>query len=203
MTPAHLKLVPPSAIPAELRAIDRWLVWVDAKKAKLPGKKAPVDEDGRADKHWQDSRLPFLVASKRAKSINHAGIGFVLGDTVAGLDLDNCRDPESGKLVESAQILLDVFAEGAYVEVSPSGKGVKVFGPGEGWLELNFHEGNGDVDALRKMTGYFAVTGEEYQEGGINVDLKLDALEMHFGSTSKAGVEVRAAPGDDPVRLPA
>ena len=36
------------------------------------------------------------------------------------------------------------------------------------------------------MTGYFAVTGEEYREGGINVDLNLDALEMHFGSTSKA-----------------
>ena len=62
---AHLA---PSKIPAELRAIDRWLVWVDAKKAKLPGKKAPVNEAGDADKHWQDSRLSFRVASKRRRT---------------------------------------------------------------------------------------------------------------------------------------
>ena len=41
MTPAHLKLVPPSAIPAELRAKDRWLAW-----RLIDDKKCPVDYRG-------------------------------------------------------------------------------------------------------------------------------------------------------------
>jgi len=53
------------------------------------------------------------------------GVGYVLGDGVAGVDLDDCRDPETGTIEPwAAQIITDI---NSYTEVSPSGTGVKIF----------------------------------------------------------------------------
>ena len=175
--PAPLRLVPPSAIPAELREAPRWLAW-----KLLHGKKPPVDAAGRAMSTWQEpaSWLSFADAKKRAKGLDgQAGVGFVLGDGFGGIDLDDCRDPESGDVNSRANVVVE-FAEGAYAEVSPSGEGLKVFGRGEGWVELNFRDDSVAVD--RKASGYFCVTGEVYRPGGI-VDLPLDALDMQFKQT--------------------
>ena len=176
MTPAApLRLVPPSAIPAELRETDRWLAW-----RLLHGKKPPVDDAGRPMSTWQepDSWLSFAAAKKRANGLDgQAGVGFVLGDGFSGLDLDDCRDPGNGDIGPQAKAVI-AFAEGAYAEVSPSGKGVKVFGRGEGWLEITFRKDAVTVD--RKATGYFCVTGNVYRVGKI-VALPLDDLVTHFG----------------------
>jgi putative DNA primase/helicase len=56
---------------------------------------------------------------------NYDGIGIVLGGTLHGIDLDDCRDPQSGALSALAQEVLD-RVEG-YAEVSPSGTGIKIF----------------------------------------------------------------------------
>ncbi len=189
MTPAApLRLVPPSAIPAELRETDRWLAW-----RLLHGKKPPVDDAGRPMSTWQESStwLSFEDAKTRAEG----RVGFVLGDGFGGIDLDDCRDPESGDVDSRAKVIIK-FAEGAYAEVSPSGKGLKVFGRGSGWVELNF--GGKDVTVTRKPTGYFTVTGDVYREGGI-VDLPLDTIETHFGQTkvgAKKAERATALPPD-------
>src|SRR5262249_28996211 len=63
-----------------------------------------------------------LVSAGRAD-----GIGFVFApdDPYCGLDLDDCRDPDTGALTADAQAIVDAFA--TYAEVSPSGTGVKLF----------------------------------------------------------------------------
>jgi putative DNA primase/helicase len=55
------------------------------------------------------------------------GIGFVFcsADPFAGIDLDGCRDPESGAIERWAHKIIADAAEG-YVEVSPSGTGVHI-----------------------------------------------------------------------------
>jgi len=52
------------------------------------------------------------------------GIGFVFADsgTVAGIDLDDCRDPDSGDLEGWADDLLDDVE--TFTEISPSGTGL-------------------------------------------------------------------------------
>ena len=185
--PAPLRLVPPSAIPAELRETNRWLAW-----KLLHGKKPPVDAAGHAMSAWQESStwLSFADAKKRAAGLDgQAGVGFVLGDGFAGIDLDDCRDPGNGDVGPQAKAVI-AFAEGAYAEVSPSGEGLKVFGRGEGWIELNFG-GKDSVAVDRKASGYFCVTGKEYQKGDL-VDLPLNAVFAHFtveGVKAKVGAQ--------------
>ncbi len=55
------------------------------------------------------------------------GIGFMFcsADPFCGIDLDDCRDPETGTVEEWAQKLINSVQEG-YVEVSPSGTGVHI-----------------------------------------------------------------------------
>jgi putative DNA primase/helicase len=50
---------------------------------------------------------------------------FCSADPFAGIDLDKCRNPETGKVEEWAQELIDSVQEG-YVEVSPSGTGIHI-----------------------------------------------------------------------------
>jgi primase-polymerase (primpol)-like protein len=55
------------------------------------------------------------------------GIGFVFSsaDPFVGIDLDDCRDPETGVVAPWAQDIIDKASEG-YVEASPSGTGVHI-----------------------------------------------------------------------------
>ena len=55
------------------------------------------------------------------------GVGFVFSpdDPFCGVDLDGCRDPETGTMAEWAREIVLLF--GTYSEVSPSKTGVKLF----------------------------------------------------------------------------
>jgi putative DNA primase/helicase len=59
------------------------------------------------------------------------GVGFVFSsaDPFFGIDLDACRNPQTGELTAWAQEIVDSFA--SYTEVSPSGYGVKLVARGK------------------------------------------------------------------------
>ena len=65
--------------------------------------------------------INFLGTSPRIM-----GIGFVFAesDPYTGIDIDDCRDPQTGNIGAWAQELIDKLD--SYTEVSPSGTGVKI-----------------------------------------------------------------------------
>ena len=60
------------------------------------------------------------------------GIGFVFcsGDPFVAIDLDDCRDPETGVLEPWAQKIVTAFEPVSYVEASPSKTGVHIITTG-------------------------------------------------------------------------
>ncbi|MCC6492064.1 MAG: PriCT-2 domain-containing protein, partial [Pirellulales bacterium] len=73
---------------------------------------------------WCDLATAFAAAE--AGEVD--GIGVPLGDlgdgrTLVGIDLDDCRDPDSGKLTAEAELIVRKVP--IYWEVSPSGTGLK------------------------------------------------------------------------------
>src|SRR5690606_24712086 len=94
-------------VPAELRSRPRWVRHRD---------KVPVTVAGRPASATDPATWSTYAAARR--STVGDGIGFVLGDGVACLDLDHC-------LVDGVpnELAREVLARvpGAYVEVSPSG----------------------------------------------------------------------------------
>jgi putative DNA primase/helicase len=121
-------------IPAESKTYAHWVGW-----------KAVTREDGKLDKvphdpktgrraSTTDSRTwaTFPEALEALEDGACDGIGFVLSsaDPFVGIDLDDCRDPETGEVEEWALKVVERFPN-AHAEVSPSGKGVHLLARGK------------------------------------------------------------------------
>ena len=125
-----------------------------------------------------------------------AGIGFVFlaGGPYCGVDLDDCRDPKTGKLADWAA---DVVRRlDSYTEVSPSNCGVKVFLKGR--LPAGGCNRKGPVE-LYDGRRYFAVTGQRLPGTPAEVrdrQAELEALHRDvFGDSCPLPA---AAPADEP-----
>lgn len=72
---------------------------------------------------WSDFETAMTSFKRNQSSL--AGVGFVFSedDPFVGIDMDKCRNEESGELSPWAQTLVDELD--SYTEVSPSGTGVK------------------------------------------------------------------------------
>lgn len=57
------------------------------------------------------------------------GVGVLLGDGLCGIDIDHCRDPDTGVLSDMAREIIDGMQ--TYAEESPSGTGVHLLFTGQ------------------------------------------------------------------------
>ena len=123
-----------SNIPMELKRIPRWVLW----------RHTEVGEEG--NKRW--SKLPIQASGQSASSTNpttwadfltvqaayesnpdrFSGVGFVFSedDNLIGVDLDDCYDATLQSFTNAAMQHIATSING-YMEVSPSGTGVKIF----------------------------------------------------------------------------
>ena len=112
------------SVPEDLKSIPRWVLWRYVKKTKPNGShvwaKVPFGIDGKpASSTDPRTWTTYAAASGAYMLYDFDGLGIVLGDDLHGIDLDDCRDPVTGKLTDFAQEVLDKVD--GYAEVSPSG----------------------------------------------------------------------------------
>lgn len=134
---------PPSVcterIPVALRQLPQWVVWkyveeVDRETGEVSWDKPPFSAttgnlaSSTNPKTWTTFDVT-LAAYQRG---GWDGIGFVLhrkkGDEglgLVGIDLDKCRDPETGDIEPWATEI--IHKVGTYTEVSPSRRGLRLF----------------------------------------------------------------------------
>lgn len=170
MTPEELQ-----AIPADLRAWHRWVLWRNESRNDKPTKLPfymPDDETGieqPAKSNDPSTWMPFdhVVQLLEDMPDKWKGIGFVFeeGSGFLGIDLDGCVNAQTGKVEPWAREIIKGIS--SYTEYSPSGTGVKIFMRGKS----PFDKGkNRKIDAPKvsdKDPGieiydklrYFAVTG--------------------------------------------
>jgi putative DNA primase/helicase len=153
-----------AGIPAELTERPQWVAWnYEPRKGKWT--KAPVNV--RTGGHASTTDLMTWVTFAKAIAYYHAGncdgIGFVFcsGDPFAGVDLDHCRDAQTGEVAPwAAEIIAEL---GGYAEVSPSGTGVKVWTRGKVRGDgCRKPYGGGEVE-LYSQERYFTVTGQRLE----------------------------------------
>lgn len=178
-----------SLVPADLKEQRRWVAW------KFEGdKKPPIDDRGhRLDATNPTSWLSFDEALARAAK-HGGGVGFVPGGGFSGFDLDDCLDPETRQLDPMAETILHDYCAGCYAEVSPSGKGIKIFGrAGFPPLELKF---NGTM----KRGGsppYFTVTGDAINAAGLgDMVPALEAITRHWEAEPKLATKSTVERGE-------
>ncbi len=152
-----------SGIPQGLKDQAQWVCWKfkfdesrKKKWAKVPvnpktGKFASTTNPstwGTFDQAWEH------YESHKGRGID--GIGFVFSedDPYAGIDLDGCRDPETGEIAPWA---LEIVARmNSFTELSPSGGGLHIFVEGK----LPGNGINTERVEIYDDKRYFTVTGQ-------------------------------------------
>ena len=117
-----------SNIPGELKALPQWVCWDPqdlrgAKPSKVPitpGEASPASVADPAT--WGTFEEAWADATASGRDI---GFFFTEDDPYVGVDLDACRDPDSGAIEPWAEGVIDTLD--SYTEVSPSGTGIHIF----------------------------------------------------------------------------
>ena len=168
----HALAVAVETIPDTLRREPRWVLWRfesrDARWTKIPrqpsGHHAKTNDSGT----W----CTFEAVTSAYRSDHFDGIGFCLGDGWSGVDLDRCRDIETGALCDAARLVIETF-ESAYVEISPSETGIKILCRGDRiGFEIRYDKGG----ALVPWQGarFFAITGHGWGDPAVDRSQALD-----------------------------
>ncbi|MDP9350296.1 MAG: hypothetical protein M3P51_01955, partial [Chloroflexota bacterium] len=192
--------------PGELREHPQWVVWrpettPDGRCVKPPYR--PSNPRKRAD--VMDPGTWGTYEEALAVSGKGGGVGYVLtpDDPYSVVDLDGCRNPETGEIEPAAAEVVRLLD--SYTEISPSGKGLHV------WLR-------GTIPGERRRSGklemydrarYVTVTGQVL-EGRAEIRERQEELgELYrrtFGDISgpprrPPGPEVRSIPsaGDEEI----
>lgn len=126
-------------LPRQIQDLPRFLVWREeynpkrGKKVKTPYYASGLPRHGGLDKPQDLAQLVDLETAMEAlRAGDYTGIGLALvdGDGIAAFDIDKCLTPEGELLPDHAgrSLVLKAEREGAYIEVSPSGTGLRILG---------------------------------------------------------------------------
>jgi hypothetical protein len=206
------------AIPQELWTRPQWLAWWsvvgEGNPAQLPNGRLSGVLKAQAKPH----KLPInpssggLASSTRSTTWSAAedacaavrrwslaGIGFVFTDSdpYTGIDIDNCRNPETGQIAEWAWEIIRGL--NSYTEVSPSETGVHIIIRGKlpaGKGNQAAHHG-GKVEMFSRAR-YFTFTGIHVDVTPIEIfDRQAELLGLHkqlFASRNKPSAEKYSTP---------
>ncbi|HCJ57616.1 MAG TPA: hypothetical protein DHV55_09830, partial [Clostridiaceae bacterium] len=150
------------SIPEELRKYNRWVCWTmedrNGKPTKVP--KNP-NTGGNAMPNNPNTWGNFKQAVDRAKADNLPGIGFMFnGDGITGIDIDSCRDKETGEITEQAADIINTLD--SYTEISASGKGIHIICRGKLPEGKRRHK---NVE-MYEVGRYFVMTGQVIDDRG-------------------------------------
>ena len=178
-------------IPHELRPYPQWVGWKIVNVTSGSGRrttcrrtKQPIDwHRGSATasvtepKEWTS----FEHARERSNHYQFYGMGFVFtaDDPYVGIDLDKCRNPETGVIEPWALAIVEAF--GTYTEPSPSGTGVHIIGRG---IIPGDRNRTGQIEMYDRGR-FFTMSGNPLDGYGQITDCQ-DALDTFYAETFPA-----------------
>ena len=177
-----------SLIPLSMRDTLQWVVW---KYRNREGKPTKVPYNPRTDRAAQSNDPTTWGTLKEAIKANqrvvYSGIGFMFDSGFAGLDLDQCRNPNTGEIEDWA---MEIVAElESYTEVSPSGTGLHVFIkgklPGTG---LNKRNWKGHKIEIYDTGRFFTFTGNHLEGTPLEVNECQDEIESLYNRVVQSTV---------------
>ena len=148
--------VSPTSIPGELTRRPQWVNWKYAWNGKKWTKHPHNPRSGRKASSvdlmtW--SKFEDVLAAYEAGEYDGIGFMFCSGDPYSGVDVDGCRNPETGEIEPWAADIIEALD--SYTELSPSGEGIHTIMRGKvpAPLKLGYLE-------MYSIERYFTVTGQ-------------------------------------------
>lgn len=167
--------------PAELAKRPQWVAWrlVTREGEPKPTKVPYAPRTG----HMASTTDPSTWASfeeAAAFCASHewaSGVGYVLSsdDPYVGIDLDQCRDPRTGRIEPRAKAVIKRL--NSYTEISPSGTGLRIFVRGE----LPPHGRRKGHTEIYSQARFLTITGDRYLAAPDTIQARpQELLEWHL-----------------------
>ncbi len=168
--------------PSDLTELDQWVLWQyeyrGDSKTKVPQQTNGKRADSTNPLTWTSYETALDKLQRYPQ--HYAGVGFVfhVDDPFCGVDLDNCLG-EDGSVRPWAQGIIERFAD-TYMEVSPSGKGVKIWARGH--LPANMGKVSIDTGGIEMYDRFrfFTVTGDRYRDAPPQIEDHADDVMRMF-----------------------
>lgn len=179
----------------ELAEWKQWVMWksIDGKKRPFAPSGIPIGATLKYEKRWvsYEAVQEEFEQGRNVPSGEEGGwdgIGFVFteDDPFVGVDIDKCRDPETGALTQNAQEIIKEL--NSYTEASPSGTGVHIICRGNHIRVGHNPRGKNPVE-MYSWGRYFTVNGEHIAGTPSTIEDRheaLAALEKRLYGKSKA-----------------
>ena len=168
-----------STIPAELKNYRQWVLWRfeirEGKQTKIPYQINGMNADSTDAATWTD--YDKVVRAYFMGSFD--GIGFVITptDKFCGVDMDHCRNPETGEIDTEKLNCIKLF--NSYTEITPSKTGIRVWIKAklpENSRKRNDHKHIGIYDQKR----FFTVTGNHLEGTPSTIESRQKELEQIY-----------------------
>jgi hypothetical protein len=165
-------------IPKELKKGKAFVVWSYKQKSGREGKpdkwdKLPLNPSTGKPASVTNPKTwcPFSKAFGTYCDGDYDGVGRVINEPYVGIDLDKCRKPSTGEIDSWAEDIIDKLD--SYSEISPSGKGVKI------WLRGALPKGRRRIDNIEMYDSgrYFTLTGHHLEGTPTTVEKRQEELE--------------------------
>ncbi len=180
-----------AVVPKCLLERRQWVCWKfeqrDGKPTKVPINARTGQRASSTDPSAWNSFEDAVAACRRLAAVEGVGFVFDEADPFCGVDLDDCRDPQTGALKPWGLRLLRAL--NSYSEVSPSGCGVKVFvrarKPGSA-CKRPFEDGAVEMyDHAR----FFTVTGQRVEDVSADVEERQTEIGQIYAEVFGASAE--------------
>ena len=154
---------PYPSVPSELKALPQWVMWKAEMRDGKPTKIPKQTKGGNAKADTPSTWSSYTDACGAMNTGRFSGFGFVFTaeDAYTGIDLDNCI--VDGVVSEWAKEIIGRFQHIAYMEVSPSRKGIKLWTraklPAETKHKVYLKKETGEAIEAYDRGRYFTVTG--------------------------------------------
>jgi putative DNA primase/helicase len=122
-------------IPQRLRALGQWVCWryeyQPKRNPKKPYTKVPYSvltrrrASSTAPEMWTTFEEALAGYQKNPQTLDGIGMVVCEHNHLVGVDLDHCRDPDTGEIAGWAQAIIDRLQ--TYTEVSPGGEGLRLW----------------------------------------------------------------------------
>ena len=182
-------------IPRELKDLTHWVVWrweenKDDKLTKVPYQsKNPLHLAQSTNSITWSTFKEAIQAYKECENSSISGIGFVVTDSpFTGIDLDHCRDAESGDIKPWASEIIRKMK--SYNEVTPSKTGIRIWIKGKPMRGIK--KGNIEIYGEGR---YFTVTGNRI-EGYKVIESRQNELDELFQSLTMKDEKKSSIPID-------
>lgn len=178
-------IIPHNTIPRELQALEQWVNWGPRKnKQGEIINKMPIDPNTGRNAH---SNFPAtwgkyqqaIEGLNRIRDVSGIGFMFSESDPYCGIDLDKCRNKETGELESWAARIVSEM--NSYTELSPSGTGIHIITKGKLPGDRNR---SGKIEMYDKLR-YFTMTGNILRGSPATINDKQEALNSLYARTFK------------------